>query len=388
MRVGAGEEADPTVESSGKMHLAASSILDRQFWSLQKSPHTTWRSVARFGCLSAREINDAPCDVVNLHWVTDGFLSVEEIGKITKPMVWTMHDMWPFTGTEHYADDSEQARWRVGYTKANRPADESRIDIDRYTFDRKRKNWGAGIPLIPVSSWLGDLALSSALASSWPIRVIPNVMDTDTFAPQDRAEARAQLGLPADAPLVVFIASAGIDDHRKGWDLLASAMGTVTRQFPDAGVIMIGPVTDEQRAREFGFTVHWLGEVLDNSIIRTAIAAADVSAVPSRADNLPLTALEAQSCGRAVVAFSLGGLPDIVAHEESGYLAPPFDTQAFAHGLTLGIEDSRGQATWAQEARTRALRLWSSSAVVPAYLELYDGILSTHSRSDPSKVEE
>jgi glycosyltransferase involved in cell wall biosynthesis len=175
---------------------------------------------------------------------------------------------------------------------------------------------------------------------------------------------------------VVFIASAGIDDHRKGWDLLAAAMGVVTQQFPEAGVIVIGPVTDEQRSRDFGFAVHWIGEVLDNSIIRTAIAAADVSAVPSRADNLPLTALEAQSCGRATVAFETGGLPDIVAHQVSGFLAPAFDTDAYGRGLVTAIEDSRGQGHWGDEARARAIRLWSPQAVVPAYLDLYEELLT------------
>jgi glycosyltransferase involved in cell wall biosynthesis len=201
-------------------------------------------------------------------------------------------------------------------------------------------------------------------------------MDTATFAPPDRAEARAKLGLPHTSPLVVFIASAGIDDHRKGWDLLAAAMGVVTQQFPEAGVIVIGPVTDEQRSRDFGFAVHWIGEVLDNSIIRTAIAAADVSAVPSRADNLPLTALEAQSCGRATVAFETGGLPDIVAHQVSGFLAPAFDTDAYGRGLVTAIEDSRGQGHWGDEARARAIRLWSPQAVVPAYLDLYEELLT------------
>lgn len=356
--------------------MALSSEFDRRLWSLQRSPNSTWRSVARFGCLDAERINSDPCDVVNLHWVTDGFLSVEGIGKIRKPMVWTMHDMWPFTGTEHYADDSSLARWRSGYTKANRPANESGLDIDRYTFQRKQRNWAQGIPLVPVSTWLGDLARESALAGNWNVRVIPNVMDTETFAPQDRARARHELGLSPHAPLVVFIASAGIDDHRKGWDLLAQAMRTVVQRFPDAGVIMIGPVTEEQRSRDFGFSVHWMGEVLDNSVIRTAIAAADVSAVPSRADNLPLTALEAQSCGRAVVAFATGGLPDIVQHHASGFLAPAFDTEAFGHGLISAIEDSHGQGNWATEARTRALRLWSPQAVVPAYLDLYAGLLA------------
>jgi glycosyltransferase involved in cell wall biosynthesis len=388
MRVGVRETDDPTVESGGRERLMVSSTIDRRLWSLQKSPTITWRSIARFGALSAHQINADPCDIVHLHWITDGFLSVEEIGKIRKPVVWTMHDMWPFTGTEHYADDSEYARWRVGYTKANRPRDESGLDIDRYTFTRKVRNWAGGISLVPVSNWLGDLAKASSLANSWPITVIPNVMDTVTFTPQDRTAARQQLGLPPESPLIVFIASAGIDDQRKGWDLLAEAMGTVVQSFPDAAVIMIGPATEEQRARNFGFDVHWLGEVGDNTVIRTAISAANVSAVPSRADNLPLTALEAQSCGRAVVAFRTGGLPDIVEHGHTGSLADPFSPAEFAAGLIGAIENSLKGDMWGNHARERALSRWSPEAVVPQYLDLYSSLVMTQEQGASPKVAE
>ncbi len=377
MRVARKSTADPTVASGSDARFRLANRLDRQLWRLQSSPVRTWRSPARFGSISATEINRSGADVVNLHWVTDGFLSVEEIGRITKPVVWTMHDMWPFTGTEHYvpADDATHApaRWRTGYTPRNRPATEHLLDIDRMTWERKRRCWTRPPHLVPVSRWLGDLARDSALASTWPVTIVPNVMDTDTFTPVDKVEARAQLGLP-DAPLIVFTSSAGVTDHRKGWQLLDDALPHVQRRHPDVEVIVIGPHQSGDHVRTSA-PIHWQGQVNDNDRIRLLIGAADVAAVPSLADNLPMTALEAQTCGRPVVAFDIGGLPDIVDHQSTGYLARPFDAKDLALGLVQAIDDSRHEQNWSRAARARALATWSGDAVVPKYLDVYERAL-------------
>lgn len=378
MLVGRKQTADPTIAPVDPRRFLLASELDRRLWRLQRSPIRTWRSPARFGSLRARDINTMAVDVVNLHWVTDGLLSVEEIGRITKPVVWTLHDMWAFCGTEHYAPDD--GRWRTGYLPGTRPVGERGVDIDRWTFGRKQHAWTRPRHLVPVSRWLGGLAQQSALASNWPVTVVPNVMDTDTFAPADRGAARTALGLPPDQALVSFVASAGIDDARKGWDLLAAAMPSVlTRGSNDhrggVGVVVVGPVTDEQRRRAFGFPVHWLGEVRSDVDMARVLAAVDVAAVPSRADNLPMTATEAHAAGVPVVGFATGGLPDIVGHQQSGYLATPFDTEDLATGLIESIEDARGQRRWAAAARVHALGSYSAQAVIPQYVEIYQQAL-------------
>ncbi len=166
--------------------------LDRQLWRLQRSPVATWRSPARFGSLKATEINASSADVVNLHWVTDGFMSVEEIGKITKPVVWSLYDMWPFCGSEHYGVDQPDARWRTGYTRENRPIYESGWDLDRDTWERKRQHW-SNFHVVPASSWLTEAVRQSALMSHWPITRIPHAVDARTFSPMDKIAAREHL---------------------------------------------------------------------------------------------------------------------------------------------------------------------------------------------------
>ena len=314
-------------------------------------------------------INDSDADVVNLHWVTNGFLTIEEISKITKPLVWTLYDMWAFCGTEHYGVDSVDARWRQGYTKANRPTNEHGLDLDKDAWQRKQTCWKP-MHIVPASSWLTQAAEESALLHTWPITRVPHVIDAAAFSPMPKADARARLGLPVDVPLLLFLASAGIADERKGWALLDKALPAVKDEYPDVRVVIVGPQADFDSTS--GVPIEWRGSISGDDALRLHYNACDVTVVPSREDNMPLTAMEAQTCGRPVVAFAIGGLPDIVAHEETGYLAEPFDTASLAAGVTSALNDSLEKDDWGLAARRRALETWSAQVVVPAYLDIYE----------------
>jgi glycosyltransferase involved in cell wall biosynthesis len=136
-------------------------------------------------------------------------------------------------------------------------------------------------------------------------------------------------------------------------------------------LIVAGPAEDGY-ASPSGVPIRWLGPLAGDDALRTLYSAADVLAVPSREDNMPLTAMEAQTCGRAVVAFDIGGLPDIVAHHSTGFLAPTGDTGALAQGLIEAISDARADDVWGRAARERAVATWSGPVVVRQYLDVYD----------------
>ena len=371
---------DPTVVGTLQSHarrspaglrFLAANDLEHRMWGLQRSEVDTWRSPAYFGSLSARSINATDADVVNIHWATDGFLSTREIGRITKPVVWSLCDMWPFSGSEHYGSDAPDARWRTGYTKDNRPPDEHGFDLDRHVWQRKRKWWTRQRQVVTASTWMNNATRASALMRDWPTHQIPHLIDCDTFQPMEMREARAALGLPQDVPLILFIASGGINDGRKGWDLLEEALPQVRQAHPNAEVVIIGTATPGYETAD-RTPIHWIGDVHGDEELARYYSAADVTAVPSRDDNMPLTAMEAQSCGRAVVSFAIGGLPDSVSHQQTGYLANPYDVADLATGLTQALDDSQGMNVWSQAARLRAVLTWSPEVVVPQYLAVYE----------------
>jgi len=326
--------------------------------------------------LLAKEINASNADLVNLHWVTDGFLSIEEISQIEKPLVWSMYDMWPFMGTEHYGPDRSDARWRVGYTSDNRPVHESGVDLDKWTYQRKLRSWSNRSPIhmIPASTWLQETLQESALMSSWRNTRIPHVVSDQLFAPMDRREARQLLGIDGEFPAILFLASAGIHDHRKGFDLLERAIPIVQDRFPDIRIFIAGP-PDPNYVSPSDANVIWLGELTGDDELRSAYCAADVVAIPSREDNMPLTAMEAQTCGRSVVAFGIGGLTDIVADQASGLLVETCNTADLGDALSIALEDALGANRMGVVARERALAIWSPRRVVSKYMELYESVL-------------
>ena len=157
------------------------------FQSLNTVP-TNWSSA----------INALRPDVVNIHWVGDSAMSIGDVARISSPVVMTLHDMWPFSGAEHYASDSPAARWREGYTPESRGPSATGPDIDRWVYRRKAKRW-KGFSVACPSSWLAQCVRESALMHDWPINVIPNPLDLSVFRPHDKTAARQEFDLPHDA---------------------------------------------------------------------------------------------------------------------------------------------------------------------------------------------
>lgn len=311
-------------------------------------------------------VNSSDCDVVHMHWVAGEMLSVKDIGRVRKPVVWTLHDMWPFCGAEHYTDDQ---RWRDGYLRNNRPSHESGFDLNRWTWKRKCKHWRRPMHIVTPSRWLADCARESRLMKDWPISVVANAINTDRWCPIDQRTARDLLGLPQDVPLLLFGAMGGTRDPRKGFDLLVEALSLLRGEVAGLELVVFGQLPPWD-VPEVEFPIHYTGHFGDDVSLRVLYSAADLLAIPSRQDNLPNTGVESLACGTPVIAFDICGLRDIINHRENGYLAKAFDGADFAKGVRWVLQKNPAD-TLRQAARQSAVDRFSPSVVVPQYLEVY-----------------
>lgn len=357
--------ADPRLSS--RLAAVISPTLDGLPLRLGAAPDSMPRSTGWSGRIRAAAINAESADIVHLHWICAGFLSVETIGRIRKPIVWTLHDMWAFCGAEHLAEDTATARWRQGYEPALKTG---RFDVDRWAWRRKHAHWKAPMHIVTPSRWLAQCVAGSALMQSWPVSVIPNPLCLSRFKPMDRAAARRLLNLPADKPLVLFGAIKGTQLAYKGWDLLQPALAKVAREQPGVEAVLFGQSEPPDPPR-LGMPLHWMGHVYDDYTLSALYSAADLLVVPSRQESFGQTGSEAQACGCPVVAFDATGLRDVVAHGDSGLLARPFDSGDLADAMLALLRDDARRAAMSAYARARAKRLWSYDTVARQYLDLY-----------------
>jgi glycosyltransferase involved in cell wall biosynthesis len=317
-------------------------------------------------------INSSEADIVQLHWLCAEMMSVEDIGRIRKPIVWTLHDMWAFCGAEHLSTD---VRWREGYATTNRPAHESRFDLNRWVWNRKRKAWQQPFQIVTPSHWLADCARQSALMADWPVCSIPNAIDTEIWQPIDRAEARKMMGLPQGIQLIAFGAMAGGEQERKGFDLLIDALGHLRGQAPGLEIIIFGQSRPKD-VPDLGFPIHYAGHLYDDLSLRALYSAADAMVIPSRMDNLPNTGVEALACGTPVVAFNTGGLADIVSHKRTGWLARAFDTEDLAEGIKWVLGEQAHHRNLMESAREDAIKRFSCPVIASQYRALYERVLA------------
>ena len=327
-------------------------------------------------------------DVVHLHWMGDSTLSIEEIGRLTMPLVWTMHDQWGFCGAEHYTrppdlgeSESSDERFVLGYPASSRPIQEAGPDLTRRTWLRKKRAWQRAIQIVTPSNWMAECVQRSALMREWPVKVIPYPIDLTTWAPFDQRQARSILQLPPDRPLVLFGAVGGTADRRKGADLMLKALQKLKTELAETPLAQLELVvfgqSEPAEQSILGFPIHYIGKLKDNISLRLLYAAADVMIVPSRQEAFGQTASEAHACGTPVVAFRTGGLVDIIDERITGALAEPFDPNSLAQSLRWVLEDTQRLRQLGTAARCRAEKLWNPKKVCRMYYDLYQELANT-----------
>ncbi len=314
-------------------------------------------------------------DIVNLHWICNGFLQIETLAKLKKPIVWTLHDMWAFTGGCHYSQSCERYTDSCGFCP--QLSSSKSKDLSHWIWQRKSKAWSQiDITLVAPSQWLAKRASSSSIFRNVRVEVIPGCLDTKIYTPINRQLARQLLHLPQDKQLILFGAISAISDPRKGFHLLKEALQKLSRSdWKEKIEVVIFGSSEPENPPDLGFKCQYLGRLHDDISLALIYSAADVMIVPSIEEAFGQTASEAHACGTPVIAFNATGLKDIVEHQHSGYLAKPFDTEDFAQGIAWVLENQERHQKLCDSARESAEKKFALELLAHRYLSLYTEII-------------
>lgn len=289
--------------------------------------------------------------------------------KVTKPIVWTMRDMWPLTGGCHYAMDCR--RYTLGCGQCPQLQSTRRRDLSRLIAWYKKRMIPRDIAVVGISDWLTDCARASRVFEGCAVQTIGNNIDTRTFFPVDRRQARKALGLDTDKR-IVLLGAQNVTDFYKGFDLLVEALEKIDRH--DLHLCSFGRTSAECLAK-VGADHTSLGFLHDNISLRLAYSAADVFVAPSRMDAFGKTIAEAMACGTPVVCFDATGPRDIVEHKVSGYKARPFDPSDLTDGIRWVLDrPPEDFATLCASARQRVEACFDSRGIATQYIEVYEKI--------------
>lgn len=313
-------------------------------------------------------------DVIHIHWVNQGMLSMADIRSIMlsgKRIVWTMHDLWNATSLCHYAGDCEAFR------NAERPCsgchllpEKSRAYAEK-AWKAKRETWLSGkdrLSFVTCSEWLGAEAKSSTMLQGFDVQAIPNPIDTALYRRTDKTAARQKLGLPENKRIILFV-SQKVTDERKGAQFFIDAVNSLAAKRQDIGVAILGG-NGEEVARQLKTGTSILGYITDQQTIVSVYNAADVFVLPSLQDNLPNTIMEAMACGVPCVGFDIGGIPEMIDHRMTGIIAPPRDTEALANGIAYCLDDENHDRL-SEGCLMKVQKKYSEKAVAKAFTDLY-----------------
>ena len=320
--------------------------------------------------------------IIHLHWLGDNTISIEEVGKLKDPVFWTLHDQWPFCGAEHYTHPPinkngvqiNDLRYRQSYSSKSRILNEKGFDINKWTWERKKKSWKRPINIVATSSWLFECVKKSSLMNNWPIHLIPYPINTKKWKPINKFQAKNILNIDTNKKVILFGAIGGTKDPRKGSHILEEALKIFRDSFFEhiedkIQILIFGEESNKQYMNNL--PVDFLGSFSDDLSLRIIYSAADVMVVPSIQEAFGQTASEAHACGTPVAAFKIGGLIDIVSHQETGFLADPYDPKSLAYGINWILEDEERIKKLSLQSRLKAEKYWDSEIIAKKYIDAY-----------------
>ena len=331
-------------------------------------------SIANTGINIRRTAAFREADVIHIHWINQGFLSLDEIARIIasgKRVVWTLHDLWPATAICHYPGDC--VKYRTDCSACPMMSENPLVDLAKRVARRKGKIDWRRVTFVGCSEWIARTASESVWLREARFVSIPNPIDTTLFRPIDRREARQRLGLPEEKRLILF-AAAKLSDTRKGAAFLLEACRLLAAEMEgELEIILMGSDAAELSALS-PVPVRALGYISGAAELAVAYSCADLFVIPSLEDNLPNTIMEAMTCGTPCVGFRTGGIPEMIDHEVNGYVADSRDSADLARGIAWVLRHPE-PGNLSAACREKVMRCYQESVVAKKYIALYQKLI-------------
>lgn len=350
----------------------------------QVSRFTRYLGLNYLNCVSSFEVQKdcvyQEADLLNFHNLHTGYFNYLAISSLTKrkPAVFTLHDMWSFTGHCAYSYDCE--RWKIGCGQCPDLNIYPSVSRDNTHLEWKLKDWTykfSDLAIVTPSRWLTKQVKESML-NHFPIHFIPYGIDTEAYQPLEASQCRSLLDIPVRKRTLMFGAES-LKDFRKGGDLLIKTLATLPESLKAEIILITLGNGGETIAKTLGIQTLNLGYIGSDRLKAIAYSAADLFIFPTRADNSPLVLQESMACGTPMISFKIGGVSDLVRPNITGYLAAPEDTQDLCNGVMQLLEDQNLRERMSQQCRVIACAEYSLELQAQRYIELYSQLLKSKS---------
>jgi len=319
-----------------------------------------------------KRIMEVQPDIIHLHWIPRGFMKIEDLVKINCPIVWSLHDMWPFTGGCHY--DGNCCYYEYGCGNCPILNSGKKNDLSRRIFNKKKTIYRKlnNLTIIGLSNWMAECARKSKLFRDDQVITLPNGINTNLYKPIDKLFSREIFNLPMNKKLILFGAMDSTSEKRKGYKYLIEALESFGLK--DVELVIFGASKPKSKVIT-NFKQYFIGNVHDDFTLAILYSAADVVVVPSIQENLSNVIMESLACGTPVVGFDIGGNSDMIKDRITGYLAKPLEPQDLTNGIHWVLENESRLNQLSINARNIVLEQFSIEKVTQQYIKLYENMM-------------
>jgi glycosyltransferase involved in cell wall biosynthesis len=314
-----------------------------------------------------KKINKFNAEIVHIHWIGNEMISVSQLKKINKPVIWTFWDMWPICGAEHHSYDT---RFVEGYTKNNRPNQESLFDLNRLVWNYKKKHLNFKLHIISLSKWMTKKIEKSFLFSHQKITYLPLHINTDKWKKRDKNFSRDIFNQDQNKKILLFGSSTSTS-HRKGFDFLFELFKQ--KKFENCKLIIFGE--KPKNLNDLNIDYEYIGRIKDGYSLSILYSAADVMLVPSKIEVFGQVGLEANSCGTPCVIFEDTGPTDYTEHKKNGYISKYLDIEDYAKGINWIIEDEKRYEELSNNCIDNIKKNFNDDLIVDKFIQKYQDLI-------------